>query len=473
MKSSRKAITALVVTAALGLSLGACSNTKDGGGATLSPTNDQSIVPDSTATGTPDGSAPSSGTPSDTTSGAPGASGTPLTIDWWGWAPGYQAAADAFNAAHSDVQVHFEQISPGSQGGYDKLLTSVQAGNAPCLGQVGYETFTSFVAAGALEDVTQAVASAQDQFPEWVWNQVSVEGQTFGVPVDIGTMGLFYRTDVFQEHNIDVPKTWTEYREAAEKLKAADSSIKIASLPTDAYNYSGFAWQAGARWFDAQNNSWTVNIDSEANQKVAEYWQGMVDDGLVATYPSWDAALYSAWASGEVVTEVGAVWTSALLKDNAGESAGKWAVAPMPVWEGSDAVGNVGGGSNAVMKGCANPQAAVDAAVWLATAPEAVSAIVTEGGMYPASKDGANNPDLARGDEFFGGQSIFDVFRSESAKVNTDWQWGPVMPVTSAALADGLGAVGAGTGTVQDALAAAQTKTVDEIKAQGFAISGE
>jgi multiple sugar transport system substrate-binding protein len=463
---------AIVATGvALGLLLAGCDRGKQGDGSLPSPSG-------SIPAGSSSAPVPGSSSPAGSSSAPVPASSSPVaggqaggaTIEWWGWAPGYQEAADAFNAAHTDVQIKFEQISPGTQGGYDKLLTSVQAGKAPCLGQVGYETFTSFIAAGALEDVTKFVKSSRDQFPDWVWKQVGVEDKIFGVPVDIGTMGMFYRSDVFEANNIKPPATWTEYRAAAEKLKAADPKIQIASLPSDAYNYSGYAWQVGATWFDASDSAWKVTIDSDDNQKVAQYWQALVDDGLVATYPSWDAALYSAWAKGEVVTEVGAVWTSALLKDNAAESKGKWSVAPMPKWEGSDAVGNVGGGSNAVMKGCANPQAAVDAAVWLATAPEAVSAIITKGGMYPASKDGLKNPDLAQPDEFFGGQVIFDVFGKETPKVNTDWQWGPVMPVTSSALADGLGAVGAGTGTIQDALAAAQTKTVTEIKAQGFTV---
>jgi multiple sugar transport system substrate-binding protein len=461
MTTQRRRIAIVATVAAFGLVLGACGSGSGDNTPSTTPTAEEESTP------TEQAEAPTEDTAEPTDAPA----GAPVTITWWGWAPAYEAAAAAFNAAHTDIQIQFEQISPGSQGGYDKLLTAVQAGNAPCLGQVGYETFTSFVAAGALEDVTDLVASQRGEFADWVWNQVGIEGKVFGIPVDIGTMAMFYRSDIFEAHGVDIPTTWTEYRAAAEALQAADPTIKIASLPTDAYNYSGYSWQAGAKWFETDSDAWKVTINSDANVQVAEYWQGLVDDGLAATYPSWDAALYSAWANGEVVTEVGAVWTSALLKDNAAESSGKWAVAPMPVWEGSDAVGNVGGGSNAIMRGCATPAEAVEAAMWLSTAPEAVSALIVDGGMYPAANSGLSSPDLAAGDEFFGGQAIFDVFSAETAKVNTDWQWGPVMPVTSSALADGLGAVGAGSGTIAEALAGAESKTIEEIQAQGFTIA--
>ncbi|MDR3359437.1 MAG: sugar ABC transporter substrate-binding protein, partial [Bifidobacteriaceae bacterium] len=376
----------------------------------------------------------------------------------------------AFNAAHQDVQIKFEAISPGSQGGYDKMLTAVGAGNAPCLGQVGAETFISFLARGALEDVTEHLAGAKDQFPEAAWKTVSLGDQIFGVPVDSGTMGLFYRADLFKQYGLDIPTTWEEFKAAGAKLHAADPTKFIANLPTDAYNYSGYAWQAGASWFSAADDAWGVSVDSEDNLKLAEFWQSMVDEGIVSTFPSWDAALNAAWADGTVLSEVGAVWTAGILESEAAASSGSWAVAPMPRWAGSDAVGNVGGSPNAVLKGCQDPKAAAEAALWLSTAPESLEVMIDKGGLYPASTAGQELPIMKEGRPFFGGQAIFELFAAESANVNPDWQWGPTMDVTSSALADGLGKVAGKSGTIADALKGAQTKTVAEIKAQGYAL---
>ncbi|MDR2379117.1 MAG: sugar ABC transporter substrate-binding protein [Bifidobacteriaceae bacterium] len=435
MRLSGKAAAVVAGTAALALSLTACG-TKDGD-------------------------------KGDTDS--PKAAG-PVTVSWWGWAPGYESAAAAFNAAHTDVQIRFEQVSAGSQGGYDKMLTAVKAGNAPCLGQVGAETFTSFLAQGALEDVTEHLAGAKADFPEAAWKTVSLGEKIYGVPVDSGAMGLFYRADLFQQYGLAVPTTWDEFKAAGQKLHAADPTKYIANLPTDAYNFSGYSWQAGARWFSAADDAWEVTIDSPANVKVADFWQSMVDEGSVSTFPSWDAALNAAWADGAVLSEVGAVWTAGILESEAKASAGKWAVAPMPKWQGSDAVGNVGGSPNAVLKGCPNPKEAAEAALWLSTNADSLNLMIDEGGLYPASTAGQALPIMKQGREFFGGQAIFEVFAAESAHVNPDWQWGPVMTVTSTALADGLGKVGNKSGTVADALAAAQTKTVEEIEAQGYAL---
>jgi multiple sugar transport system substrate-binding protein len=403
--------------------------------------------------------------------GSSSAASEPVTIDWWGWAPGYKEAAEAFNSSHDNIKLNFEQITSGSQGGYDKMMTAVDAGNAPCLGQVGSETFVNFLAQGKLEPITQYVKDdVKSQFPDAAWKTVSLNNEIYGIPVDSGTMGLFYRADLLKKYNIDVPTTWEEFKAAGEKLHKADPKKYLVNLPTDAYNYSGYAWQAGASWFSTEGDTWVVSMADDANKKVADYWQGLVDAGIASTFPSWDAALNSAWADGTVLTEVGAVWTAGILESEAKDSSGKWAVAPMPTWEGSDAVGNVGGSPNAVLKGCKNPEQAVEAAAWLSTNEAGLTPMIKEGALYPASTTGQELSIMKEGREFFGGQKIYEVFSAESAKVNPNWQWGPLMTTTSAALGDGLGKVSTKEGTVYDALKSAQEATIKEMNTQGYSV---
>ena len=72
----------------------------------------------------------SSGAPAATTP-APAASSSeaakPAELTFWGWAPGYADSVKAFNASQSDVVVKYEEIQPGSRGGYEKMLNAVQA----------------------------------------------------------------------------------------------------------------------------------------------------------------------------------------------------------------------------------------------------------------------------------------------------------------------------------------------------------
>lgn len=393
-------------------------------------------------------------------------------ITFWGWAAGYEKSVALWNKTHPDVHVKYQTITNGGAGGYDKMLTAAKAGNAPCLAQVGYETFSSFLAAGVLQDVSDDVKQDHDQFPSWVWNNVGVEGKAYGVPVDTAPMAMFYRADLFTKAHIAVPKTWDEFAAAAAAVKAADPSSRLMNLPSDPYLYGGFAWQGGAPWFGVKGDAWSVSFDSAANRKVGDYWQGLLDKGLLTSYPSFDATLYSAWSKGTVWSEVGPVWSASLIRDNAAGSSGKWAVAPMPRWAGSDAVGNSGGSATAVMKGCAHPKEATQFAMWMSTNKDSVSNLISSAAILPASKSGLANAALDAPQPYYGGQRIYQLFRTEAAKVNDDWVWGPIMSTSATSLGDGLGKIHTKKGTYQDALDGAQKSTVSALRSQGFSVSG-
>lgn len=406
-------------------------------------------------------------------SSAAGSSANPVKLQFWGWAPGYQQSVDLFNKTHPGIQVTFSKTASGSAGGYTKMLTAVKAGNAPCLAQVGYETLPSFAAAGALQDVSKYADAAQSQFASWTWNQVSIGKQVYGIPVDTAPMALIYRKDLFAKYGITTPPaTWAEYAADAAKVHAADPSVYLGDFGNDAYQYAGLAWQAGAKWFGTANDSWQVSIDDAANTKVADYWQGLLSKHLLKADPSYDASLYKDMGSGKILSDVNAVWDAPIIASSVDKAtSGKWAVAPMPVWDASDPVyGNDGGSATAVLKGCAQPQAATEFATWMSTDADSVTNLIKVTGIYPAATAGLQNPALSAPDAFYGNQVIYDVFRAETPKIDTTWQWGPTMTQTSGDLGDGLGQAGSGAQTLPQVLSSVQSKTVTELKSQGLSV---
>jgi multiple sugar transport system substrate-binding protein len=398
----------------------------------------------------------------------------PVKLQFWGWAPGYAQSVALWNKSHPDIQVSFDTTASGSKGGYTKMLTAVKAGNAPCLAQVGYETLPSFAAAGALQDVTQYAASGQSQFAAWTWNQVTISGSTFGIPVDTAPMALLYRKDLFAKYGITTPPaTWAEYAADAAKVHRADPSVYLGDFGNDAYNYAGLDWQAGAAWFGTGGNQWQVSLDSAANQKVAAFWQGLESEKLLKNDPSYDPSLYSDMAKGTILSDVNAVWDTPILASSVKSTSGDWAVAPMPVWNAAaPQYGNDGGSATAVLKGCKDSAQATQFALWMSTNPDSLSNLIKVTGIYPAATSGLDNPALSTPDPFYGGQTIFDVFKAEMPHINTGWQWGPTMTQTSTDLGDGLGTVETGNAQLPDVLTTVQAKTVSEMKQQGLSVSG-
>ncbi|MEY9847286.1 multiple sugar transport system substrate-binding protein [Streptacidiphilus sp. BW17] len=406
--------------------------------------------------------------------GAGGSSGKPVNITFWGWAPGYDKSVALFNATHHDVHVTFQQTASGSGGGYAKMLTAVKAGSAPCLAQVGYETLPTFAAAGALQDVSTYANASRGEFVPWTWNQVSIDGQVYGVPVDTGPEAMFYRTDLFAKYKLPVPTTWAQFESDAEKFHAADPANYLTTTPQDAYDLAGLAWQNGAKWFGTAGDQWQVSTTDAATQQVAAYWQTLLDRHLAKSEPTLDVAWFDDLNAGHVATLIGAVWNAPLIAQNLPKLAGKWAVAPMPQWTaGAKAAGNNGGSATAVLKGCDQPQAATEFATWMSTDNASVTNLIENTGIYPAATSGLDLPAANATSAYYGGSDIYPVFKEAAAQVNTSWQWGPTMDQVESDFTDVLKQAGAGQGTIPNGLSTVQSKTIAAMKNQGLSVAGQ
>ncbi|MDI2125498.1 ABC transporter substrate-binding protein [Yinghuangia seranimata] len=411
-----------------------------------------------------------SGSAASQSSGAGGGKGDTAQLEFWGWAPGYDKVVEAFNASHPDVHVTFNKIDPGSKGGYAKMLAAVKAGNAPCLGQVGYETLPSFLVEGALADVTKEAAAAKAKYAPGAWSQMGVAGHTYGIPVDTGPVALFYRTDVFQKYNLTPPKTWDEFAQQADKVKAGDPAVAYSAVGgNDPWWLAGMAWQNGGSWFGTSGDTWKVSMTEPGTQKAMQYWQGLLDKKVVAADPTSTPDWYKRMQDGTFATYVGPVWFSALLEENAKGAAGKWAVAPMPTWDASSkATSNIGGSGTAVLKGCKNTQAAVTFADWMSSDPASLATLVKETGIYPAAAAGADLDALKQPSAYFNNQKIYDVFKESAANIPDKWQWGPTMTQVSSDLTDLAGKAASGGGPLTGALSETQAKTLKAIQDKGL-----
>ncbi|WP_406527255.1 ABC transporter substrate-binding protein [Streptomyces sp. I8-5] len=402
-------------------------------------------------------------------SGGDKTAGGTVHLEFWGWAPGYDKSAELFNATHKNIEVTFKKLPSGGQGGYDKMLSAVKAGNAPCLAQIGFESIPTFLLEGALEDVSQEAGAARDKFVPWTWNQVTVAGRTYGIPVDTGPMAMYYRKDVFKKYGISVPTTWDEYAKAAEKLHRADPEAHIVNLR--AITLSGLAWQKGAKWFGTEGDAWHIGVNDDQSRQLADYWQQLVDKKLVATDQGYSPAWWSALQSGKVATAIGAVWLNPLIAQNAPEAKGKFAVAPMPQWTaGEKKFGNDGGGSTAVLKGCQHKDEAVEFATWMSTDPDSLKNLITKTGIYPAATAGLELPEVNKGVDYYGGQNIYEVFGEAAQHTDTSWQWGPAQSQFGVDLDEATANTYAGSGTLFDAFDNVQKMTIAAIKSKGVKV---
>ncbi|MBL8930609.1 MAG: sugar ABC transporter substrate-binding protein [Kineosporiaceae bacterium] len=424
--------------------------------------------------GSSDGAASASGAASSSGEACAPAGGK-VALQFWTWVPGMDEVVAKWNAANPDIQVTVKNTPSGNAGTYQNMFNALKAGTAPDLGQIEYDTLASFRLQKGLRDISgcPGVADAKSDFVGWAWTQSQIGGPgVYAIPQDTGPMALYYRKDIFDANGIAVPTTWEEYAAAGAKLKA--KGIFLTHFPQqDANWFDGLLWQAGAKIFDTTGDSVKVSLTDPQAVKVADYWQKMIDDKVVATnLQGFSPDLYKAWNDGKVATWISASWGYSTIRDNAKGSAGKWAVAPMPQWNaGEKKAGNWGGSTTGVFSGSKYPAEAAKFALWLNSDPAALELANAKGGLYPANVAGLELPVLKKGVEFYGGQPVFDVFKEAASNVDTTFQWGPIMTDTNRFLSDGFTKALNGQGTLGESLKAAQTQTVAALKSQGIAVT--
>lgn len=406
----------------------------------------------------------------------PAPPGDMVNLSFYSWVPGMQDVVATWNRENPNIQVTLSTGPSGPGGAYQNYSNAIKAGNAPDLMQIEYDTLPNFRIQDGVANIGSCpgVADAKSQFVDWTWAQTSFDepDAAYAIPQDTGPMAFFYRKDLFEQNNIQVPTTWDGFKAAAEAIQAKGDFITNFSSGNPG-QFAAFVWQSGGKWFEGTDEGWKVELTSQKSVDIANYWQGLLDAKLISPTKTFTDEWYKAINTGQIWGWVSAVWGSETIETNAPDTAGKWAVAPMPQWTaGGNSAGNWGGSTTAVFKGSKHPAEAAKFAIWLNTSTEALTMLNAEGGLYPATTAGQDLPALQQPSDFFGGQDIFAVFKQASADVDPNWIWGPVMNETYNTLTDGFGAALNGQGTLGDALGTAQSKTLDAMDAQAIPIVG-
>lgn len=350
-----------------------------------------------------------------------------VNLSFYSWVPGMQDVVATWNRENPNIQVTLSTGPSGPGGAYQNYSNAIKAGNAPDLMQIEYDTLPNFRIQDGVANIGSCpgVADAKSQFVDWTWAQTSFDepDAAYAIPQDTGPMAFFYRKDLFEQNNIQVPTTWDGFKAAAEAIQAKGDFITNFSSGNPG-QFAAFVWQSGGKWFEGTDEGWKVELTSQKSVDIANYWQGLLDAKLISPTKTFTDEWYKAINTGQIWGWVSAVWGSETIETNAPDTAGKWAVAPMPQWTaGGNSAGNWGGSTTAVFKGSKHPAEAAKFAIWLNTSTEALTMLNAEGGLYPATTAGQDLPALQQPSDFFGGQDIFAVFKQASADVDPNWIW--------------------------------------------------
>ncbi|WP_342363869.1 ABC transporter substrate-binding protein [Terrarubrum flagellatum] len=190
---------------------------------------------------------------------------------------------EAFNASQKEYRIE-PRLVPATQI-VTELIKATATGSVPDLATLDNPVVASFSGQGTLTDLTDLVAKSQvvrpDIYFQGPWASAQWKGRTFGVPRDANTLALYYNADMFRAKGLDPdkpPKTWSELRAAAEKLRDPAKNV---------YGFGFCAMQAEEGVFQflpflTQAGGSIDKLDQPEATAALEFLSAMVKDGLAS-----------------------------------------------------------------------------------------------------------------------------------------------------------------------------------------------
>lgn len=231
------------------------------------------------------------------------------------------------------IKVNLNILPSGNTtvSGTSPLLLSVISGKTPDLA-LGCDTDSPIELAirGQLTDLSQFpdYTEISDRFADTAIRTLSYEDGCYGLPETMEIPIMVYRTDVFEQNDLEVPQTWEElWRQTLPQLAQIDGNFYMGN--SDVNMYANFLHQNGGEFYDEDGNC-TLNTDAAI--KAFEQWTKC----FVQYNIPQSASFYNEMRTGKLPIGICSLADYMQLMTYAGELTGKLAIAPIPGTEQED-----------------------------------------------------------------------------------------------------------------------------------------
>ncbi|SNT31571.1 cellobiose transport system substrate-binding protein [Asanoa hainanensis] len=243
-------------------------------------------------------------------------------------------------------------------------------------------------------DLTPLVKDHSTEYLPWKWELgKAADGRLMGLPTDVGSLAVCYRTDLFKAAGLPVERDavtalwpdWPAFIETGKKYREKTGKGLLDSVTTAA---SAITMQIGGDiFYDAEDN-----IVADKSASVKQAWDTslqMVDANITAKTATWSPEWSAGFKQGTFAATFCPSWMLGIVQDNSGpENKGKWDVAGVP-----GKSGNWGGSWLGVPERGKHKAEAAKLAEYLTSASSQVAAFKLKGPL-PTNLEALKNPDF-------------------------------------------------------------------------------
>jgi multiple sugar transport system substrate-binding protein len=264
MKSMKKSLTLFaLVFVMLAMVVAGCSNSNNGGNNVSSGTTDSKGSKDSGSK----------------------ASGTTEILFWTPFSgadgPFMKQMVDKYNASQDEYKVNFV-IQPSGEY-YKQLDVVLSAGkDSPDIAILHVDQVPTYVNKGQLQALDGLAVSANINKADFSGAPIeysTIDGDWYGIPLDIHPLVMYYNKDLFEKAGIEGPPTnREEFEDAVAKLtdsSAGEYGYVVPTLWPQQFIFPTLVWQNGGELWDGSD----VAYNSPEAVEMVEWMRSLIDKG--------------------------------------------------------------------------------------------------------------------------------------------------------------------------------------------------
>lgn len=249
-----------------------------------------------------------------------------------------------YEAEHPNVKINMT-CTPSNDYGVKLQTVLGGGGDVDMFGISSPPGLAEYVNKGAVRPLDDLIAAAGTDLTgvQSILNSIAIDGKTYGLPYKTSSWFVVYNKDIFDAAGVPYPTgawTWEEYAEVAAKLTSGEGADKI---------YGSLNFQPTSMWWRVPGNSMgatnPLNDDElHAWMQAAEFCKSLSDAGSQPLYEDMAGDAGADYAGNFLQGKYGMFyngdWVIEMLNTaiRNGDGNVNYDIAPLPHWEGEQAV---------------------------------------------------------------------------------------------------------------------------------------